>query len=397
MLDLALRAGSAGNSLLKMVATLPRLETSDHVGLLDRLLQQRRFNEAKEVAEALRSAGRNGWELQIRLATALSRSGETAAAMPVFQQLLNISQPLETPSADAVRTRPGKNRLRMPAGADSANPELWDVAWENSTRILLDLSPQRDQDVFSEGWCDSFAAARMLAVAGLLLAENSQPVSQSLLPNTSSRTAWDSWVHSQFRTVVQNVPAWSLTEALKLTAEAAPHAAAGTTAADIATADAAVLSTAIQLFAPAGSQPLIDPAGRWLGIQWRGGSERRQQRVRQPDAAQLSGLQTAFRNAAARGDAELCERSAAAVAAACQHAGQPTTATQLLEQLQRDSAIPSELLAAIFLQQAISAYSPHPHSHSNRDCRCWIECWRYSPLTSCAPVHCSFRWIGCSC
>jgi len=359
LLDLALRAGPVGNSLLKMVATLPRLETSDHVGLLDRLLQQRRFSEARDLAETLLHAGRRGWELRIRLATALSRSGETAAATPVFQQLLDISLPLLTPSADAVRTRPGKNRLRLPAGADAANPELWDVAWENSTRILLDLSPRRDQDVFSEGWCDSFAAARILAIAGLLLAENSQIASPSLLPNTSSRPVWDSWVHNQFRAVVQNVPAWSLSEALKLTAEAAPHAAPGTTA-DTAAADAAILSTAIQLFAPVGSQPLIDSTGHWLGIQWRMGSERRRHRVRQPDTARLAGLQTAFRNAAAHGDAELCERSAAAVAAACQHAGQPTTGTQLLEYLQRHDAAPSELLAAIFLQQAVSAYSPAP-------------------------------------
>ena len=353
LLDLALRAGAAGQATLRMTSGLSRLETADHISLLDRLLQQRRFSDAGEVAELLLQAGRDSWEVQLRLAVAHSRSGAVENAAATCLQLLQSPLPLETLSADAVRSRPGKNRPRIPTGVDAVNPEAWDYAWENSARIFLDLSPQRDPDVFSEGWCESLAVARLLAVTGLLLAEdttrtgtvtaNASPPATAL--SVSARPAWDAWVRSQLRAVVQGQPHWSLTDALQLSAAGESHA------------DAVVLGTAIQLFAPLGSRPLTDVNGRWLGIHWRATSERRRQRVRPPDPLRLEGLQTAFRNAAARGDLDLCEHSAAAIAAACQHAEQPAVARQLLEQLQRKAAGPTELLAAIFLQRAVSEFS----------------------------------------
>ncbi|MFM8479418.1 MAG: tetratricopeptide repeat protein, partial [Planctomycetaceae bacterium] len=351
LLDLALRAGAAGQATLRMIPGLSRLETADHISLLDRLLQQRRFSDAREVAELLLQAGRESWEVRLRLAVAHSRSGDLEKAAATCLQLLQSPQPLETLAADAVRSRPGKNRPRIPAGVDAANPEAWDHALENSARIFLDLSPQRDPDVFSEGWCESFAVARLLAVTALLLAEdttgtvaaNASPPATA--PPVSARPEWDAWVRSQLRSVVQGQPLWSLTDALQLSAARESHA------------DAAVLGTAIQLFAPLGSRPLTDIDGRWLGIHWRATSERRRQRVRPPDPLRLEGLQTAFRSAAARGDLHLCEHSAAAIAAACQHAEQLVVAQQLLVQLQRDSASPTELLAAIFLQRAVSEFS----------------------------------------
>ncbi len=360
LLDLALRSGSAGVVVLRTSAALPRLETADHISLLDRLLQQRRFRDAEVVAEQVLNSGREAWEVRLRLAVAQSRSGRVVAATATCRQLLQISLPLRTPSADAVRARPGKASLRLPAGVHAASPEAWDEAFENSTRIFLDLSPQRDPEVFSEGWCESFAVARLLAVTGLLLAEDQSatanaPQSQAP-PPVSARPAWDAWVRSQLRAVAQRLPNWSLSTALQLADEG--DAGAGADADPGADADAAVLSTAIQLFAPVGSRPLVDADGRWLGIQWRRVSERRRQRVQRPDSRKIAGIQASFRNAAARGDLELCERSAPAVAAACQHGEQPAAARQLLEHLQRETATPAELLVAIFLQQALSEYSP---------------------------------------
>jgi lipopolysaccharide biosynthesis regulator YciM len=347
LLDLALRSGPAGLDLLRTSPALLRLEITDHISLLDRLLQQRRFSDAAELAERLLVVADPAWEVRVRLAVACSRTSHSAAAAVHYRELLGTSLPLQTPSADAVRSRPGKPRLRVPAGADAANPEAWDITWENSTRILLDLSPSRDPDVFSEGWCETFAVARLLAVTGLLLAENQHsPAHADASPIlNSSRPAWDTWVRGQLRSVVHGLPHWSLSEALQLQAEVD------------AEAEAALLSTAMQLFAPPGSRSLTGADGGWLGIQWRGTIERRRQRVRRPDQQQLDGLLAAFRTAAANGAAELCEQSAAAVVAACRHAEQPAAAQQLLEYLQRDAAEPAELLAALFLQRAMSEIS----------------------------------------
>ncbi|MFM7056493.1 MAG: hypothetical protein ACKO2P_06180, partial [Planctomycetota bacterium] len=224
--------------------------------------------------------------------------------------------------------------------------------------------------------CDSVAVARLLAVTGLLLSEHppapAAAPQTSAAPQTDTRTLasarpdWDAWVRSQLTAVTENTPRWSLTTALQLAADASPRGDANAAtqphanvdAPARAHADAAVLSTAVQLFAPVGSQPLLDADGHWLGIRWRQVSERRRQRVQPLDPQTLAGLETAYRHAAARGELELCEHSAPAVAAACQHTQQPAAARQLLEHLQRESAAATEQLAALFLQQAISECSP---------------------------------------
>ncbi|MFM7056922.1 MAG: tetratricopeptide repeat protein, partial [Planctomycetota bacterium] len=223
LLDLALRSGPAGIATLNSAAGSPQLQTADHLSLLDRLLQQRRFPDAESFATRLCSTGRPAWEILLRLAVAQRRSGSVTAATASFRQLLQTPLPLDTPSADAVRSRPGKQRLRMPAGIHAANPESWDDVLENSTRILLDLSPQGDPDVFSEGWCESVAVARLLAVTGLLLSEH--PHAPAAAPQTdtrtlaSARTDWDAWVRGQLTAVTENTPRWSLTTALQLAAD----------------------------------------------------------------------------------------------------------------------------------------------------------------------------------
>lgn len=339
LLDLTIRAGPAGAALLPVAATQPRLSTAHQIGLLDRLMQRQQFATAADVARRLLAAKQDTWEIRIRSAAALSRARQPAAALAEFTQLLQVSRPLDTTSADSVTSRPGRRRLILPTGLKATSPEAWETAWEQSVRILLDLSSRGDPADFSEGWCEDFGTARLLAIAGIQLLEPNQPLVSTALP------AWDAWVRKQLWSAAHGLPAWSFADAQRL-AEQTPFAAGP-----------AFLGTATLLFAPEGSTPFTDAAGRWLGIRWRGVTEHRAQRIRPLSIEQLQSLLAAYSDAAGSGSLEICENSAAALVAAAAHTGQTAAATQLAQQLLHTQASSGELLAALFLLQAQATLS----------------------------------------
>jgi predicted Zn-dependent protease len=347
LLDLALRSDSAGTAVLLAAAAQPRLTPADHIALLDRLLQRQNFELAQQTATQLLAANPGSWEIQIRLATALSRHGQTAAAAAEFNRLLAQSWPLTSTSADTVTSRPGRRQLIVPARLKTASPEAWETAWEHSVRILLDLSQKRDPADFSAGWCGDFSAARLLAIAGLMLHEHQPP------GPASPHSTWDNWVRKSLWSAAHGLPRWCINDALLLTETDIPHA------------HTAALGTAVLLFAPEGAEPATDDTGRWLGIRWQMATEYRSHRVRRFDERQLQGLLEAYRRAAAVGDFEVCHWSARAVAAACAHAGQPAAAGELARQLLHEQASGSELLAALALLDAAAAFQP-PAEHSPR-------------------------------
>ena len=342
LLDLAVRAGPAADALLPAAATQPQLSTAHQIGLLDRLLQRQQFSTAADLARRLLATKQNSWEIRIRLAAALCRDRQPAAAAAEFSNLLQLTYPLDTASADAVADRPGRRRLILPSGPKAVSSEAWEITWEQSARILLDFGSRRDPADFSEGWCVDFASARLLAIAGNLLLQPLEPASPAPL------SAWDAWVRKQLWSVAHGLPAWSFADAQQLSQQTA------------SAAESAMLGTAMQLFAPERSMPFTDANGRWLGIRWRGVSEHRARRIQPLSEEQLQALLAAYHSAALNGSLELCEQSAAAIAAACDHAGQLTAAAQLSQQLQHPQAGAGELLASLFLDQALTALSSNP-------------------------------------